>query len=344
VTVATVDRTVGRNVTRVSAGANGLVFVKRLQGPRTDAERRFRNCVAWDDQQYRAGLAISPPILERDEGALRLSYGYVHDASSLQVFIDGGDVSDHDPRKLVDLLDDAAGLLAAVHSLPVTEPASPPAITRGLADLSDNPLRKFFYLTLDEYTAASGGEQACWRLFHHDEELGAAVTRWLEGLASYPDKVPIHGDVRPDQFLIGPDGMCVIDWEEFTLGPATRDLAGLAGALVFDALYRAFSRTAETATVVETHRFLVAEGRKRLDAAGPVIRGFVDAYEARSGAVVDRRRLGADIGWYLIERVLARSMVSQRLPASDKAIAGVGRQVLISDDVITDLLGSDACA
>lgn len=336
--MALMERSVGRNVTRVTAGTDGLMLVKRLQGPRADAERRYRNCLAWDDQQRRAQLAISPPIMDRDEAALSLSYAYVHDAQSLQVLIDEGDVSDRrrDSGRLARLLDDAAGLLAAVHSLPVSD-----AVPVVIADGDHGPLRKFFHLTLQEYTAASGGELECWRLFHHDEELGSAVTRWLDGLASDPVKVVIHGDVRPDQFLIGPDGMCVIDWEEFSVGPASRDLAGLAGALVFDALFRAFSRVdAESGTLVETHRALMARGRERLDAVGPVIAAFLAAYEERSGRSVARRRLSADIGWYLIERVLARSMIAQRLPAADKAIAGIGRQILIHDDALAALLGS----
>ena len=336
-----VERAVGRNLTRVSAGAEGLVFVKQLYGPRADAGRRYRNCLAWDDRQREAGLDISPPLLEHDDESLSLSYAYVHDAVSLQAFIDqsGESEDDEDRRVLVALLEDAARLLAAVHSLDLPEDAATAVRPEGPPDGERDPLGRFSSLTPDEYVAASGGELACWRLFHHDEELGRAVMGWLDGLRRYPDKVPVHGDVRPDQFLIGPDGMCITDWEEFTLGPAARDLAGLAGALVFDALFRTFSRVdAEGAGVLETHRALLARGGERLDALRPVLVSFLGAYEERSRAPVDRGRLSADVGWYLLERVLARSMVSQRLPAADKAIAGIARHILIHDDALASLL------
>jgi aminoglycoside phosphotransferase (APT) family kinase protein len=326
---------VGRNTTTVAAGAEGLVLVKRFDG--ADAERRYRNSLTWDGLQRRRELGIAPPVLEQREGERTLVFPYVQDAVSLQTYLDAGD---EEPVS-VHLLARCGRLLAQVHSLdlpPVLGPGQGAHLPTPWAQ-SDGPLAKFRYLTPDQFAAASGGELECWRLFHHDRELQDALMVWLASAAADPAPVPIHGDLRPDQFLVAPEGVFIVDWEEFTLGPATRDLAGVAGALIFDALVRTFGGDlGGFRTAADVHRTLLSRGQALLTAAQPGLRAFLNAYEGQSGLQADRRRLAVDIGWFLIERVLARSMLAHRLSASDRAIAGIGREAMTRPESLSGLL------
>lgn len=332
--MAATERVVGRNVTDITAGPDGLVFTKQLVGERDDAERRYRNCLRWDRGQREAGLAISPQLVDHAFDPLVLSYPYVQDATSLQSHIDADGARGEVPSDaLADLLGTAAELLAQVHTVDVELDRSVPD-----GDASVGPLRKFLFLTPDEFADSSGAELECWRLFHHDEPLQEALEAWLDDLRG-DDAVPVHGDLRPDQFLVTPEGMFIIDWEEFGMGPPSRDVAGLAGAIVFDALYRTFTKVgADGADTITAHRELVARGARRLESVAQTLRGLLDDYEGSSGRTLDRDRLAADIGWYLVERVLARAMLSQKLASFDKAIAGIGRQVLLRPDLLARLL------
>jgi hypothetical protein len=337
------ERAVGRNTSSVAAGPDGLVMRKRFEGGRGDAERRYRNSLAWDDLQRQRGLAISPAVVGRDDEHRTLTFAYVADARSLQEILDDGS----DGGVPTELLVTCGRLLAQVHSMETPgvdlvrrwgESASAPEPVQ----VVDGPLAKFSYLTPEQFASASGGELECWRLFHHDEQLQQALATWLTIGAADPARVPLHGDLRPDQFLISPDGVFVVDWEEFTRGPATRDLAGIAGALVYDALVRTFAGDlGGLSTTAEVHHALLTRGRTLLEATRPRVASFLAAYEAAAPAPADRTRLAADVGWYVIERVVARSMLSQRLGASDRAIAGIGRQALIDPRSLAGLLGGE---
>lgn len=336
---AIADRAIGRNPTRVESSADGLVFIKDVIGPEADAERRYRNCVRFHEAQVGLGREISPPLIRFDDDERRLVYPFVQDADSLQdVLADWGRTGWQEDHALLPMLGAVAELLALVHSMPVTGPAGAPIDPPADITILD-PARKFRWLTAAEYEQASGAELACWRLFHHDVELREAVTSWAESLQN--DRSVVHGDVRPDQFLVAPDGVLILDWEEFGIGSASRDLAGIAGSIVFEVLEKTFALPVPgPAHMLEAHQHYVANGAENLKAAEPAMHHLVAAYEATTNCRIDPIGLSRNIGFYLVERVIGRSMLSARLSAADKAIAGIARNVLTRPTLLAGLVES----
>ena len=166
------DQAIGRNSTRIEAGSDGLVFVKTIIGPEADAERRYRNCVAFDQvQSTMAGPPLSPALLRRGDGERTLIYPFLHESFSLQDlatdWANEGWEADH---QFACLLPRAAELLARVHNLSPPERGARSA--REMDDDGDaEPLRRLRWLDPEQYANASGGELDCWRLFHHDPQL-----------------------------------------------------------------------------------------------------------------------------------------------------------------------------
>jgi hypothetical protein len=66
----------------------------------------------------------------------------------------------------------------------------------------------------------------------------------------------VHGDVRGDNLLIGPDRICLLDWQTFYLGDALVDVAYCLAAL----LPVEMRRTHEVDLVRSYHRRLTAQG------------------------------------------------------------------------------------
>ena len=67
---------------------------------------------------------------------------------------------------------------------------------------------------------------------------------------------------------------------------------------------------------------------------------FIQEYSKVSGLDIDYNLLSMNIGSFLIERIFSRSKLSFRLSAIDKAIAGIGREFVLSSDKLTNLLNS----
>jgi len=330
----TAERAIGRNPTRIESGDDGLVFVKDIIGPDADAERRYRNCLRFDEAQRTLGYTMSPELVSSDDERRELVYPFVQDAESLQeVLADWsrtGWAADH---PLIPILGEVAELLGRVHSLPVPDSLPEPVDTPSLFD----PVRKFRWLTAAEYEQASGAELACWRLFHHDVELQQAVSAWADAHRS--ETSCVHGDVRPDQFLVSAEGVLILDWEEFGVGSASRDLAGIAGSIVFEVLETTFALPLPgQADMLEAHQHYVANGAENLKAVEPAMQQLVVAYEETAGRPIDPLGLGRDIGFYLIERVIGRAMLSARLSAADKAIAGIARNALSRPELLAGLV------
>lgn len=318
-------RPAGRNDSRVEPGPNGLVLVKRFEGERDDAVRRYRRSLDWETVQRAGGPELSPPVLAHDDLALELTFSYVTDAMTLEDL--RGDLSR--AGEVTALLARCGRAIGQIHT---TEP--PAALDRHPApepsqQQVDAALRRFVALTPEEFAASSGAELACWQLFHHDDELRDALAAWVRRSAAAP-QVLSHGDLRPDQFLVVDDELLVVDWEELCVAPATRDLAGVVGVLVFEALWQSFDLAdVGVGTLGALDRTIVSRVQAGLAAVRPDLSVLLGAYEQQVGNQVDRLGLAADVGWQLIERVLARAMMSFRLPAGDRAIAGLGRQALL---------------
>lgn len=336
------SRTIGRNLTRIESSTNGLIFVKEIAGPEEDAERRYQNCLRFDKfQSDNYVRRMSPELLHYEDEDRLLVYSYVSDAILLQELLADWRASGWQARhEFIDVLEEVAVLIATLHAHPIEE-----------ADIIESALmtrqrelpRKFRWLTPEEYELASGGELECWRLFHQDDTLHSGIKDWTKSSLDSSCPVLVHGDTRPDQFLVTDDEVLLLDWEEFSVGLGVRDLAGIAGSLVFESLDMTFTTPlAGGLDVLTTHQHYITCGGDNLRAVGPVIARFIMVYSNACGHRVDPVTLSRHMGAYLLERVIGRSMLSARLSASDKAIAGVARNAICRPDLMAGLISEAA--
>lgn len=322
----------GRNSSLVHSDERGMMITKHLQGEQWDVARRLGNSLAWEQIAPQINGVKSPRLISHDDNAI--THEYILGGVSLQEKID----EMQSPSEVLDDLERAASMLGRLHSFPTSRAKT----ILGRASKEDRPvpdrglLDRLEGLTVNEYAAASGGELQCWSLFHHDSVLQGAMRAWA-GMTPARTTL-IHGDLRPDQFLLTGEECWLVDWEEFTLGSAMHDLAGLLGALVFRAMFSTFSAPPSSTDVAEIHRSLVARGQESLDELRPVVRRVLDSYTQAGGRVDDVVELARWTSWYLVERVIARSVFNVDLSPTDKAVAGVGRQGIIEPSSMLEAL------
>lgn len=331
------SRRAGRNTTHVVVEPEGLAIHKRFDGLAADRQRRFDNTLSWQRVQDDHGLHLAPEITRVDRDTWAIWFDYLDSAQTLQAFIDArAEWSD-----LTAVLHDCGAAIAGAHGIPLPAGRPESATPSDLGGV--DPLALFTALTPEQYAEASGAELECWSLFHHDEVLRDALRRWVDAQVHDPVGGVIHGDLRPDQYLIDEQGVHIIDWEEWGPGAFTRDLAGVLGPMLFEALVTGVGATGQAGGLPgEMHAALVARTHAALVAFTPAVRAFLTGYAVGGGRGIDSRRLGQDLGWALIERVLARAAMSHRLPAVDKAVAGIGRQALVSPESIVAALGLES--
>ena len=158
-------------------------------------------------------------------------------------------------------------------------------------------------------------------------------------------KVPIHGDLRFDQFLFDDDeDLWLIDWEEFRLGHPGRDLGGLIGEWLHIAFSSLLGETAVSHNVEHvpqpvydeelTHEEIVARGQEALNRVMPNISALWNSYLGQNTTIQNTQELAtitaAFAGWHLYDRLLAASELAPRVSALSWAAAGIGRNILLN--------------
>lgn len=185
-------------------------------------------------------------------------------------------------------------------------------------------------------------EMALWSELQGDHELLAAVAELRASEREHQDR-PTHGDLRLDQFHLHNGRLCVLDWEEFGRGDPARDLGMLAGEWIYRAvLDTVTTRGGASAPPVrfdnESATDRIAE---RMEALVPQIRrmwaAYADTADNADGELPIRAT--AHLGWHLVDRTITRAPMVSRLPAIERAAAGIGRQALLSPARYADALG-----
>ncbi|MHA3700660.1 class V lanthionine synthetase subunit LxmK [Jatrophihabitans sp. YIM 134969] len=316
----------GRNDNVVGAVTDGrTVFVKRLQGATEDAGARFARLDAF--QQLIAGLAsehlVTPQFLGADPGSHVLAYACLPDA------VPGNELAE-DGRFDVALCRRAGRAVAALHTLdaPVGEETS----TRSGSRLADS----LQALTVEAYVNSSGAELEAWALLQHDRQLLEGLQVLATASAAAP-RVPCHGDLRLDQFLLQDDVLYLTDWEEYRLADAAHDVGGFVGEFLRTAVSRMFVdvEADDTTPPGEVHAALMRRGDAELASVRPHIGAFWAGYREVRGDVtpVDpgfTDRVVAFAGWHLFDRLLAGCMLSAKLTHVERGTAGVGRNALLT--------------
>lgn len=321
------------------------VFVKQLRGSPGESLKRYQRVLAFERLVKGGVQAVPrPEFLGGDEEQRLLVFRMLDDIRS------GSELA-ADEEFTESMSAEAGRALAALHRLPFRAEDFPGPDPHPFPPVED--LRS---LPLEIYVNATGAFVQAWALLQRDGALLEALER-LRAAEAGVARVPVHGDLRLDQFLVSGTAFTgtaltdraftdtpfyVNDWEEFRLGDPARDV----GAYVGEWLHRAVLRipgqeTDDAFSPVLTHEDVVARGSEELARVLPLISGFHRGYREGGGPDDDGLvvRATSYAGWHLIDRLIASTRESGRLSAIVRAAAGIGRTALLDPRSFVSTVG-----
>ncbi|GAA2042849.1 hypothetical protein GCM10009839_52250 [Catenulispora yoronensis] len=330
-TLDSLTRLLGRNENWTARTDQGFeLFLKRLTGPRPAALRRFRRSAAFQATASKAGFRSwrSPEYLGGDEQDGLLVFRALTGAVGANTLV-------QDDRFHTSLSRRMGRGVGELHACKVAQDADAEQVG-GIGG-------RLQALTLAEYAEASGGELEVWTLMQHDKPLRRALEALDRRTADAP-KVPSHGDLRLDQFLlVGADELHITDWEEFSRMDAAVDLGSLVGEWLHRAATLMFADVefAADQPAARIHEDLVAKGERELERIRPFVSAFWSGYLDERGPVDPDLavRVTAHAGWHLFDRMMAGAMVRPYLSTMERGIAGIGRNALINPDDFVETIG-----
>ncbi|MEV4786098.1 class V lanthionine synthetase subunit LxmK [Streptomyces tuirus] len=306
------------------------VFVKRLKGNPKESLKRYRRILLFERlARHGARPFPRPDFLGGDEEQRLLVFRMLDGIRS------GSELA-ADEEFTESMSAEAGRALAALHRLPYTASDFPEADPHPYPPVED--LRS---LPLENYVNATGAFVEAWGLLQRD----APLVEELERLRATEDgavRVPVHGDLRLDQFLITDTAFYVNDWEEFRLGDPARDVGSYVGEWLHRAVLRIPAQETDDAfSAVLTHEEVVARGSEELTRVLPLISAFHRGYRDGGGPDDDGLAVRATsyAGWHLIDRLIASTRESGRLSAIVRAAAGIGRTALLDPRSFVSTVG-----
>lgn len=334
---STVHGFVGRN--DIWAGTTSVgraVLVKRLVGEPASTAARMRRLLTFERFAATApkGALSAPTCLGADEALCLVAYEYLEGATSgaeLMVAETFGQELARQVGRELARLHDAPPVGLEADDLPPTLPSL--AMLEGLSAA--------------HFMRASAAELQAWQLLQGDRELHEALRSLLAEEQEAPH-VPAHCDLRVDQLLVESGRLHVIDWEEFRVADAARDVGSFAGEWLYRAVLDVVTHRGDAVGKREQPLRLDpdsvrARGVEKLARLRPLVRSFWDGYRA------GRRELTAGLeiratafaGWHLLDRLLAGAANNSRLQPVQRAAAGVGRTALLAPDRFVTAVGLD---
>jgi aminoglycoside phosphotransferase (APT) family kinase protein len=315
----------GRNVNWVGETTTGSsLFVKSLPPFPPVATNALRRALAYEQaaaQLDPAGPLRSPRLLGYDEKWGLLAYALIPEARSLNAVAVAEELD-------ADVSRDVGAAIAALHSLSA----------ESVDTIDDTPLempplgwlRALPVEALGTYTMA---QMAAWRLMQSDPPL-LDMLRELRAAESQAPRAPIHGDLRMDQFLTSRGVLYLCDWEHFRLGDPARDVGAFIGELLFQSIYLELNQRGDApggAVVELDHAEVMRRGRVGLDRAKALVLALWLGYTAHitPDAGLAHRAFGF-AGWHMFDRLLSWAEDSSQLNPTAKAIAGIGRTLLLA--------------
>ncbi|MDI9232132.1 phosphotransferase [Staphylococcus caprae] len=310
-----------RNVTSQISKEGNFYFKKILQGQKSDSIRRFSNLIKWDDFIKEKSNIYSPKITNKEEKDLSLEYEWISNSRSLEDYLQD------DSSKLESLIIKASKMLASLHTFEYKN--------IDLDNEKELPSKEKLLLFLDkyEYASCTGAELELYSLLQQDKQLIDIVTTREKNVIDY---TLCHGDIRLDQFIYDGDNLWIIDFEELRIGDPSKDLAGIIGSLYFDCLLKTFSKTTqETSNEGEVEQQFIDRGVDYIEKVIPIIQSSIVTY--KKVKEINMKQLSINIGWFIIERVMSRAKFTFRLSATDKAILGIGREIILNPHSLKDI-------
>lgn len=274
----------------------------------------------WEDIRTDTIRLKSPKLIDHDEDSLSLKYQWIEHATSLEEELEQPSPNfKHKIAKAVDML--ATLHLSDINDVDI--------------DSEDQlPQRESLLYALNkyEYAGCTGAELELFSLLQQDSELVETIMQ-----QSHDNDVCIcHGDIRLDQFIFTDEDIWIIDFEELRKGDPSRDLAGLIGSIYFDCLLKTFTETTqETSDAKEIEDQFMERGLNYIEQMRPLIQLAYQTYVSKK--MINNIHLARNIGWFLVERIMSRAKFSFRLTAIDKAILGIGREVIIFPENLIEL-------
>lgn len=323
----------GRNAAWIGVTTTGRqVFVKHLMTS-SDRDDRLRRVIAFEefsDQVFQDDTRPGPRLLAHDADTGVLVFDVVPGEGGAQLVVDEEFTEEHFRQ--------VGELLGTLHGAPVADPSvldSSPLLYPDPAHLHALPARWFESLSF--------GEIQAWQLMQQDPALLEGIDRLVTAERRAP-RAPAHCDFRLDQLLFG-DRPMLVDWEEFRLADAARDV----GAFVGEWLYRSVLDIITTRGGQEpigpdpSHDVVLGRGVANLNRTAPLIASFWHAYRTQRPALDSEfiTRTVGFAGWHTLDRLLAGGTRRARLSGIERAAAGIGRTALVDPARFHQALGLD---
>ncbi|MEU4646260.1 phosphotransferase [Nocardia fluminea] len=215
--------------------------------------------------------------------------------------------------------------LGTLHTHSAADPAVPP-----VAPLPSS----FGFGALDDVTVPvlSAGQLQALNLLHGDSDVHSVASGLLDDHEVSGHVGLIHGDLRLDQILVSADGnYSIIDWEEFGIGPLSRDAGSLIGDIINTAVLAA----------------LCGDDAVGRSPASSIELGLINAKEIVAEFCAGYRRAWVQrrpssppdldwatsvaryAGWHQFDRLMANAESVTHLPSHARALAGIGRSLML---------------
>ncbi|CAD5990923.1 phosphotransferase [Agreia sp. COWG] len=320
----------GRNVSGIYTFDDGLeIFVKRITG--LGAEGRHFRSVSFENAVSRSDDSTgmrAPKLIASMPTHNLLAYSYVSNGAGFGKSIRDDEATDGEFARV------GRGL-AALHRLAVTAPELTDATAPFLPPSGPNAL------SVNMYFGQTMGQLEMWRYIQRDDVLRKALDVLVEP-GEPASRVPVHGDLRGDQILLTSNECWIIDWEEFRLGDAARDIGAMLGEIFYHRMRSSITSLAVASDSV-TDRDVIEHGSRAIDEVVPKTRLLWESYlhAADAGSATDdfvERCIGF-FGWQLFDRALASGTFFGRISALDRALAGIGREAIVGGAAYGTTLG-----
>lgn len=325
---------VGRNDSWVGTTTTGRrVFAKQLLGPHGSVDQRFRRIASFERHREASGFTHlrSPHMLGAHASNGQVVFEGLEDGESLAAQVIRGSGTPERSREVGRAIGElhSSGQHAAIE-YDTSKPELP-------------QIGHFNEFPLERYLNSTWGELQVVKLHQDDAAFAAAVKNLLSEEEKTPG-VPSHCDLRLDQVMISGDRVHLLDWEEFRLADAARDIGSFAGEWVYRAIMD-IVRADQSAPNIEIsldHDLIIERGVAKLLELRPHIVQFWAGYteNAALGDPADTAvRATGFAGWHLHDRLLASSQFRSTLPPIERAAAGIGRSMLLKPQKFAAVLG-----
>ena len=322
----------GRNENWLGNTAEGRrIFIKALVGSEVEVAHGLRRTEAFYRTHRAGGAALRTTTLigQDDEAALQVFDGLDGARDGRQIAADGA----FDPAMAAE----AGAAIGALHAaapgdLLDTERSLPPLPGQNMLS---GPSADAFY-------ASSRAQLEAWRLLQQDHVIVNSIDL-LERASVGVTRVPVHGDLCLDQFLVADGRLHLVDWEAFQLGDPARDLGNFVGEWLHHTVVRFLADRARNGSgrPVQVPNIALTPSWRPWLAVRPIVESFWLAYRlAHPGDSPSlTRRVVLFAAWHLFMRMLTDALFQPRLDGSGHTLFRLGRVVLHDPDRFAPILG-----